>query len=471
MKLIKLLLISLVVSFLVGCEDDDVADVVVYPPKLDVEEECLSRGDMRVKLQGLEDPESNEVSYFIECEGVDKVGACTATFNQAGEFVIKKAPAKKFTLRIIFPAVVEGARFESLASDEVSSRQSYNGSSELPMSGEVKVAREMTSIECPCNSFGSFLALKIDGRHVFRSLVLTSNKEIADGSNQIFLSFNQPLDAQKYVLIRVKPGEEQHDISFEGYDDDGCWLLQERLSTVLAPSVATKQMIHSDAATQKTYEIGQHYYDGIIEGIIVHLNEEKTKGKIISLDQRACVWAAGGYVEPEWWIDDLCSPKVSEKGGPYRSDKSVTVQWDGKGNTQKIKDFCTKKGIPFDDTTFPAASWCDAKNGSGKRVWYLPATDEILSYIIDNQPMLATVLPTTESYLGSNVVGIESGRLYWASSQREFRKTGVEYAPSKHAQMVRNDGTGGFREEGGDLMAGPKGWASPKAVARAMADF
>lgn len=472
MKLLKILLISLAASMMFACEDDDVADVVVYPPKPETEEsEFLSRGDVKVSLQGMESPESKQVSYFIECEGVDKDGAHTATFDENGVFVIKEAPAKKFVLRIIFPAVAEGARFESLASDEVSSRQSYNGSSELPMSGEVKVAREKKEIDCPCSSFGSFLALKIQGPRAFRSLVLTSDKEIADGSNEIFMTFNQPFNPDKYVLVRVKPGMEEHHISFRGYDDEGCWLMQETLNTVLPESVATKQTINSVVANLRTYEIGEHYYDGVLEGIIVHLNDTKTKGKIISLDTKSCVWAAGDYKLKEWFIPNLCSPKVPEKGGPFRSDASVTIQWDGKGNTHKIKAYCEEKGLPFDDTTFPAAAWCYAKNLPGQDVWYLPATDEVLSYIIDNQPMLATVLPATTSFLGTPVVGIEPGKLYWASSQREIRKTGVEYQPSEHAQAIRGDGSGGFRKEGGDLMACPKGWVTPKMIARAMADF
>lgn len=100
------------------------------------------------------------------------------------------------------------------------------------------------------------------------------------------------------------------------------------------------------------YELGQYYNYNGVEGIVCLLNEERTHGLVLSLDEVMLAW---------------CS---------YKKDQLVEVgaahRTDGRENMRAVARYIADHNGNWND--FPAFKWCMEK-GEG---WYLPSVDELL---------------------------------------------------------------------------------------------
>lgn len=206
-----------------------------------------------------------------------------------------------------------------------------------------------------------------------------------------------------------------------------------------------------------------------VKGVICYIAPDGKTGKVLSLDEKKCVWATAPYDGIDHWIEAMgFAPDVPEKCDkqPFIDDKG----WDGKGKTKAIKDYCQVNGIDF-KTAFPAAAWCDGHNAEGVDAWYMPDTSELLEYIIGNggKTMSSKINPIliAMNKTDKNVVPLVDDP-YWVCAQRGYRSGANKgKTPSNCANAIRMGGKGGFRALGGDQFACPKtgNWR-----VRAMAD-
>ncbi len=101
------------------------------------------------------------------------------------------------------------------------------------------------------------------------------------------------------------------------------------------------------------YELGQLYdFDGL-RGIVVELNEERTHGLIVSLDETVVPWST-------FRKGELCRAGAGDR-------------MDGERNMQAVADYIAAHDLQWEQ--FPAFKWCRDK-GEG---WYLPSIDELLT--------------------------------------------------------------------------------------------
>ena len=105
------------------------------------------------------------------------------------------------------------------------------------------------------------------------------------------------------------------------------------------------------------YSIGQYYDQNGIRGIVVALNEERTHGLLMSLDEVMIEWST-------FRKEELCKVGAEDRTN-------------GENNMKAIERYIAEHNLTWDH--FPAFKWCKEK-GEG---WYLPSIDEVLT--IGNQ--------------------------------------------------------------------------------------
>ena len=116
-----------------------------------------------------------------------------------------------------------------------------------------------------------------------------------------------------------------------------------------------KQVVAQSVAEESVdrYELGQLYDRNGVRGIVVALNEDRTHGLVMSVDQTMASWS------------------VFRKGN-YRL-VGASDKMDGEKNMAIVAEYIAKENLSWDD--FPAFKWCREK-GEG---WYLPSIDEVLT--------------------------------------------------------------------------------------------
>lgn len=126
-----------------------------------------------------------------------------------------------------------------------------------------------------------------------------------------------------------------------------------------APAPAPAPVVYAQAGTANVesqverFDLGQLYDRNGVRGIVVALNEDRTHGLLMSVDQVMVAWS------------------VFRKGN-YRL-VGADDKMDGAKNMETVAAYIARENLSWDD--FPAFKWCRDK-GEG---WYLPAIDELLT--------------------------------------------------------------------------------------------
>ncbi len=125
-----------------------------------------------------------------------------------------------------------------------------------------------------------------------------------------------------------------------------------------APAPAPQQTYYAPVHYEITrYSIGQYYDQNGIRGIVVALNEERTHGLLMSLDEVMIEWST-------FRKEELCKVGAEDRTN-------------GENNMKAIERYIAEHNLTWDH--FPAFKWCK-ELGEG---WYLPSIDEVLT--IGNQ--------------------------------------------------------------------------------------
>lgn len=126
----------------------------------------------------------------------------------------------------------------------------------------------------------------------------------------------------------------------------------------------------------KEWAVGDYYEVGSVKGVVVWIDESKTHGKIISLDETVSLWSTNDGIT------------------------GAQSETDGKANTDKVKDL--NAGF----TAFPSFKWC-VEHGEG---WYFPAISEVKCFL-SAEPLVKQTL--------AEHGGTAIGSYYWSSTESE----------------------------------------------------
>ena len=109
--------------------------------------------------------------------------------------------------------------------------------------------------------------------------------------------------------------------------------------------------------TSGPYKVGDYYNENGKEGVVFRVNSSGTSGLIVSLNERYTMWANRDEYESE-----------------TKRRIKATDEDNGWNNLQVVRS------ISLWENKYPAFAWCTAL-GSG---WYLPATNELKSLLLDS---------------------------------------------------------------------------------------
>ena len=113
----------------------------------------------------------------------------------------------------------------------------------------------------------------------------------------------------------------------------------------------------SHRATSGPYKVGDYYNENGKEGVVFRVNASGTSGMIVSLNDYLTMWANRDEYESE-------------------TKRKIKVEDEDNG----WNNFTIVKSISLWEKKYPAFAWC-ANLGSG---WYLPATNELKSLLLDS---------------------------------------------------------------------------------------
>lgn len=113
----------------------------------------------------------------------------------------------------------------------------------------------------------------------------------------------------------------------------------------------------SHRATSGPYKVGDYYNENGKEGVVFRVNASGTSGMIVSLNDYLTMWANRDEYESE-------------------TKRKIKVEDEDNG----WNNFTIVKSISSWEKKYPAFAWC-ANLGSG---WYLPATNELKSLLLDS---------------------------------------------------------------------------------------
>lgn len=145
--------------------------------------------------------------------------------------------------------------------------------------------------------------------------------------------------------------------------------------TVTAGEVKAECIVTVEIPT-KEWAVGDYYEVGSVKGVVVWVDESKTHGKIISLDETVSLWSTNDGIT------------------------GAQSETDGKANTDKVKDL--NAGF----TAFPSFKWC-VEHGEG---WYFPAISEVKCFL-SAEPLVKQTL--------AEHGGTAIGSYYWSSTESE----------------------------------------------------
>lgn len=168
-------------------------------------------------------------------------------------------------------------------------------------------------------------------------------------------------------------------------DDNVASVSQEGKISALTPGEATISVATGDVKAEcevtveipaKEWAVGDYYEVGSVKGVVVWVDESKTHGKIISLDETVSLWSTNDGIT------------------------GAQSETDGKANTDKVKDL--NAGF----TAFPSFKWC-VEHGEG---WYFPAISEVKCFL-SAEPLVKQTL--------AEHGGTAIGSYYWSSTESE----------------------------------------------------
>lgn len=200
-----------------------------------------------------------------------------------------------------------------------------------------------------------------------------TNVTLAPGDETVLQATFTPEDADLSSVVWSSSAEGVATVSQEGRVN----AIAEGQATITVTAGEVKsECIVTVEIPAKEWAVGDYYEVGSVKGVVVWVDESKTHGKIISLDETVSLWSTNDGIT------------------------GAQSETDGKANTDKVKDL--NAGF----TAFPSFKWC-VEHGEG---WYFPAISEVKCFL--------SAEPLVKQTLAENG-GTAIGSYYWSSTESE----------------------------------------------------
>lgn len=165
--------------------------------------------------------------------------------------------------------------------------------------------------------------------------------------------------------------------------EEGTYLFQAAFDSLKSQVLSIEAVVPQTQDPDRTYQVGDLYKVGNVEGVVFQVSEDGKSGMIVSLDEAFCPW----------------SDIYEQVGAFYMS---------GETNCWAIYD------EPEWEKHYPAAKWC-YDHGEG---WFLPCYEELeilwKAYNNGNEQLNPDAHAVFEQYFTDPV---ELGSHYWSSTE------------------------------------------------------
>lgn len=206
------------------------------------------------------------------------------------------------------------------------------------------------------------------------SITLSStNVSLEVGEELTLQATFSPAEAEVGTVVWTSSDENVASVSQEGRVN----AIAEGQATITVTAGEVKaECIVTVEIPAKEWAVGDYYEVGSVKGVVVWVDESKTHGKIISLDETVSLWSTNDGIT------------------------GAQSETDGKANTDKVKNL--NAGF----TAFPSFKWC-VEHGEG---WYFPAISEVKCFL-SAEPLVKQTL--------AEHGGTAIGSYYWSSTESE----------------------------------------------------
>lgn len=276
---------------------------------------------------------------------------------------------EELTLQATFsPAEAEVGTVVWASSDDNVASVSQEGKISALTPGEATISVATGDVKAECEVTVTKKIINVE------TITLSAtNVTMAPGDETVLQATFTPEDADLSSVVWSSSAEGVATVSQEGRVN----AIAEGQATITVTAGEVKaECIVTVEIPAKEWAVGDYYEVGSVKGVVVWVDESKTHGKIISLDETVSLWSTNDGIT------------------------GAQSETDGKANTDKVKDL--NAGF----TAFPSFKWC-VEHGEG---WYFPAISEVKCFL-SAEPL---VYQTLAEHGGTAI-----GSYYWSSTESE----------------------------------------------------
>lgn len=276
---------------------------------------------------------------------------------------------EELTLQATFsPAEAEVGTVVWASSDDNVASVSQEGKISALTPGEATISVATGDVKAECEVTVTKKTINVE------TITLSAtNVTMAPGDETVLQATFTPEDADLSSVVWSSSAEGVATVSQEGRVN----AIAEGQATITVTAGEVKaECIVTVEIPAKEWAVGDYYEVGSVKGVVVWVDESKTHGKIISLDETVSLWSTNDGIT------------------------GAQSETDGKANTDKVKDL--NAGF----TAFPSFKWC-VEHGEG---WYFPAISEVKCFLSAEPLVKQTLAEHGRTAIGS---------YYWSSTESE----------------------------------------------------
>lgn len=265
---------------------------------------------------------------------------------------------EELTLQATFsPAEAEVGTVVWASSDDNVASVSQEGKISALTPGETTISVATGDVKAECEVTVTKKIINVE------TITLSAtNVTMAPGDETVLQATFTPEDADLSSVVWSSSAEGVATVSQEGRVNaiaEGQATITVRAGEVKAECIVTVEI------PAKEWAVGDYYEVGSVKGVVVWIDESKTHGKIISLDETVSLWSTNDGIT------------------------GAQSETDGKANTNKVKDL--NAGF----TAFPSFKWCVEHGGTAIGSYYWSSTES------ENEPETSALWGY--GYKGNNV--------------------------------------------------------------------
>lgn len=276
---------------------------------------------------------------------------------------------EELTLQATFsPAEAEVGTVVWASSDDNVASVSQEGKISALTPGEATISVATGDVKAECEVTVTKKIINVE------TITLSAtNVTMAPGDETLLQATFTPEDADLSSVVWTSSAEGVATVSQEGRVN----AIAEGQATITVTAGEVKaECIVTVEIPAKEWAVGDYYEVGSVKGVVVWVDESKTHGKLISLDETVSLWSTNDGIT------------------------GAQSETDGKANTDKVKEL--NAGF----TAFPSFKWC-VEHGEG---WYFPAISEVKCFL-SAEPLVKQTL--------AGHGGTAIGSYYWSSTESE----------------------------------------------------